>query len=230
MQYNSEARNKSKWAAEYLTTIARCIGHADSRLDMSNGVKEAHDVLKIAEEEALRLGRMVASMVKLAAMSGNTESREKVNYAEILENCAEIFRLQLDNRDNALLVNIAPSLPCVYGEADRLKQVPINLLSNAAKHTRNGEVRLEAFNNSEDDFITVRISDTGEGIPAELLPRTFERGVSGSGDSPGYGLSICQTIVEAHGGRIYIESEPGKGTRATFTIPVYSGQSEGENE
>lgn len=206
-----------------LTTIIRGIGFADGCIDKPDGAAVAHDTLKLAENEAMRLGRMVSSMVNLAAMSGSTESREKINFAEVLKNCAEMFRLQLDNRDNTLNVDISPELPYVYGVADRLKQVPINLLTNVAKHTRNGEVTLEA--SLENDFITVRISDTGEGIPRELLPHVFERGVS-SNEGFGYGLSICRTIVEAHGGEIHIESELGKGTTATFTIPVYGGQSE----
>jgi signal transduction histidine kinase len=207
-----------------LTTIIRCVGHADSRLDMPDSKEAAHEVLKIAEDEAMRLGRMVTSMVNLAAMSGSAESREKINFAEMLNNCAEMFRLQLDNRDNALRVDISPGLPYVYGVADRLKQVLVNLFTNAAKYTKNGEVTLEAFN--ENDYITVRVSDTGEGIPPSLIPRIFERGVSGDKDSPGFGLPICQTIVEAHGGEIHIESEPDKGTTVIFTIPVYGGQSE----
>ncbi|MCL2107634.1 MAG: HAMP domain-containing histidine kinase [Oscillospiraceae bacterium] len=206
-----------------LTTITRCIGHAGSRLELPDGLGAARDVLNIAEDEALRLGRMVASMVNLAAMSGSAEGREKINFAEILSNCAEMFRLQLNNRGNALHVDIDPGLPPVYGIADSLKQVPINLLANAARHTGNGAVTLEA--SLESGFITVVVRDTGEGIPPELLPRVFERGVS-SNKSPGYGLSICRTIVEAHGGEIQIESEQGKGTAVTFTIPAYGGQSE----
>lgn len=212
-----------------LTTITRGIGFARSRIDKPGSSQAAIDALEIAEDEAMRLGRMVASMVKLAKMSGGTESREKIDFREILVNCAETFRLQLDNRENILSINIASNLPCVYGVSDQLKQVLINLLSNTAKHTRNSTVTLEAYCN--DAFITVLVSDTGDGISPELLPHVFERGVS-SKESLGYGLSICRTIMEAHGGEIDIKSELHKGTTVTFTIPVYGGQSEtrGESE
>jgi signal transduction histidine kinase len=212
-----------------LTTITRGIGFAGSRIDKPDGVQTALDALKIAEDEAMRLGRMVASMVNLARMSGGTESREKVDFKELLVNCAEMFRLQMDNHENELNVDIDPGLPFVYGVTDQLKQVLINLLSNTVRHTRNGKVTLEAL--CDDGFITVRVRDTGEGIPSELMLRVFERGVS-SKDSSGYGLFICQTIVEAHGGAIGIESRPGKGTTVIFTVPVYGGQSEtrGESE
>jgi signal transduction histidine kinase len=90
--------------------------------------------------------------------------------------------------------------------------------------TQNGEILLEA--SFKNNYITVHVSDTGEGVPPEFLSRVFERGVSGKGGK-GYGLAICKTIVEAHGGEIKIKSEQGKGTAVTFTIPVYGGQSEG---
>ena len=93
--------------------------------------------------------------------------------------------------------------------------------------TQDGDITLEAF--VEKNYITVCIRDTGEGVQPELLPRVFERGVSGKGGK-GYGLSICKTIVEAHGGDIEVESEQGKGTAVTFTIPVYSGQNEARKD
>jgi len=98
------------------------------------------------------------------------------------------------------------------------------LLSNAANHTQNGEIALTA--DFSDGYISVSIADTGEGIDPELLPRIFERGVSGRGGT-GYGLVICKTVIEAHGGVIKAESEPGKGTTVTFTVPVYGGQEAG---
>jgi signal transduction histidine kinase len=206
-----------------LTTITRCIGHADSRLDKPDGKEAAQKVLKTAEDEALRLGRMVRSMVNLASMSGSAENREKIDFAKMLENCAEAIRYNIDSGGNKVRVDIEPGLPPVYGLADHLKQAAINLLVNAAKHTRNGEVTLTASH--DNGFITVVVRDTGEGISPELLPRVFERGVSGQ-ESSGYGLSICKTVIEAHGGTIDVESDFGKGTAVTFTIPVYGGQSE----
>ena len=89
-----------------------------------------------------------------------------------------------------------------------------------------GEITLEAA--AANNYITVVIRDAGKGIAPELLPRLFERGVSGKGGK-GYGLSICKTIVEAHGGEIKIASEQGRGTTATFSIPVYGGQREARN-
>jgi signal transduction histidine kinase len=206
-----------------LTVIVRYIGYASTRLDKPDSVNVAKEALKIAEDEALRLGRMVSGMLQLSVMSGGSENRVKINFSEMLKSCAETFRLQVDNDENILKVNISPDLPDVYGHTDRLMQVLINLFSNASKHTKRGTVSLEAFPTS--NFITVRLSDTGDGISPEIMPFVFDRGVS-ENKSTGFGLPICKTIIEAHGGDIFIESEPNKGTCVTFTIPVYGGQDE----
>jgi signal transduction histidine kinase len=206
-----------------LTTITAGIDYANSCISKPNGAIDARDTLKIVQDEAMRLGRMVSGMVKLVAMSGNAESREKVNFAVMLNNCAEMFRLILVKKGNTLHVDVAPELPYVYCVADRITQVLINLLSNAAKYTKNGQVSLLASHDTA--FITIRVRNSGDGIPPELLSHVFDRGVSGN-EGSGLGLTICKTIVEAHGGVIKIESEPNKGAEAIFTIPVYGGQSE----
>jgi len=101
-----------------------------------------------------------------------------------------------------------------------------NLLSNANKHTHDGVIELKMEDASSGDvgsdaqFVCVSVRDTGEGIPIDILPEIFERGISGSGGT-GMGLAICKNIIEAHGGTIEVESKQGEGTRVTFTVPVY---------
>ena len=196
---------------------------------IDSGVKtdEAHTALNSMQNEAMRLGRMINGMVEMATMSGSPMSREKIDFAAMLQNCAETSRLQIEQKNIKLLINIAPDLPHIYAEAEQLVRVPHNLLTNAIDCTHCGEISLDAT--AENNYITVTVRDTGEGVPEEILPRVFERGVSGKGGK-GYGLSICKTIVEAHGGEIRLESEPGKGTAATFSIPVYSGQNEARED
>jgi signal transduction histidine kinase len=192
-------------------------------IETQGGAEETHKALNNIQNEAMRLGRMINGMVDLAIMSENQKSREKTDFAALLKKCAEASRLQAEQKRNTLRVEIAPDLPFVYAEPEQLQRVPINLLSNAINAAQDGEITVEAF--AGDGYITVRVRDTGEGITRSLLPRVFERGVSGKGGK-GYGLPMCKTIVEAHGGMIEIESEPGAGTAATFTIPVYGGQDE----
>jgi signal transduction histidine kinase len=72
-------------------------------------------------------------------------------------------------------------------------------------------------------FVRVNVNDTGEGMPADILPEIFKRGISYS-DGTGIGLPICKEIIEAHGGTIVLSSEPGEGTRVTFTVPVFGNE------
>ena len=202
-----------------LTVIATGIDYTDSIIRKENGdVDKARQALETIQEETQRLGRMVSGMIKLANMnvSGN---RTRVDFAALLKSGTETF--QMTHKSNTLHVEITPDLPDVFVEHDSFSQVINNLLSNALNHTQNGEITLSA--DLCDGFITVRVADTGEGIDPELLPRVFKRGVSGRGGT-GYGLDICKTVVEAHGGDIDIESKPGNGTIVTFTVPVYGGQ------
>ena len=210
-----------------LHVISLGAGIVSSYMEGQVDAGTAQTALNAVQNEALRLGRMISGMVELANMSEHPASREKLDFAAMLRKCAGASKLQAEKKRIALRLDIAADLPYVYAEAGQLERVPVNLLQNAVNSTNDGEISVEAA--ADRQYITVRVSDTGVGIPRELLPRVFERGVSGRGGK-GYGLSICRTIVEAHGGTIEIESEPGKGTAVTFTIPVYGGQGEESGE
>jgi len=184
--------------------------------------EEAYKTLDTMQNEAIRLGKMINSMVELATISGKPSDRKRIDFTELLRRRAEIFRLEL--KQTVLRVEIAPGLPFIYADIEQLERVLVNLFSNAANHTVNGEIILKA--SAGDSYITICISDTGEGIPPELLPRIFERSVSAKDGGTGYGLYICKTVVEAHGGTIEVVSELAKGTTVAFTIPVYGGQNE----
>ena len=191
--------------------------------DTGDSSGEGRKILDTMQNEALRLGRMVDGMVELATMDGKAANREKTDFAAMLKRCAESMQMEAEQKNNKLHIDIQPGLPFVYAEAEQLQRVPVNLLSNAICFTEGGEITLKAT--VVDDYITVKITDTGTGISPDFLSRVFGRGVSGRGGE-GFGLSICKTIVEAHGGAIEIENEPGGGTSVTFTVPAYGGQSE----
>ena len=116
-----------------------------------------------------------------------------------------------------------------WGDADRLHQVLINLLDNAVKFTPSGGRVVISVDRSGDQA-TCTVSDTGPGIATDQLPHLFERfyrgdhsRTRGKGESgAGLGLAIAKAIVEAHGGRIWVESEPGRGSAVTFTLPAHS--------
>jgi signal transduction histidine kinase len=215
-----------------LTIIATGADYADRQIKKESvslsgtDLSEASAALGTIRDETFRLGRMVESMVDMASMNNIGENRKRVNFAALLAQSAGAFRPALEARGVRLRVEIAPCLPDVFIEHDRFTQVVSNLLSNAAAHTaaQGGEITVTA--SSDGAYITARVHNTGEGIEPELLPRVFERGVSGRGGT-GYGLYICKTVAEAHGGAVKIESAPGRGTAVTFTVPVYGGQEAG---
>jgi signal transduction histidine kinase len=109
----------------------------------------------------------------------------------------------------------------VTGDRDRLDQVLSNLLGNALKFTpAGGRVGLRAW--QVDDFVQISVEDSGAGIPAQDVPHLFDRfwqGDRASRAGAGLGLAICKGIIEAHGGRIWVESTLGRGTTVHFTVP-----------
>jgi len=207
-----------------LTVIATGIDYTDSQLNKAGDIPKAVNALDTIRNETQRLGRMVGGMVDLAAMGEARENRKRVDFNALLINSAEAFRITLAERNNTLHTDIAPGLPEAYVEEDRFMQVMANLLSNASRHTEKGNIFLRAV--YDRSYITVSLSDSGQGIQPETLPHVFERGVSG-GEGTGYGLFLCKTVVEAHGGVIDIESVLKLGTKVTFTVPVYGGQEAG---
>jgi len=206
-----------------LAVVAIAIDAAYSQVTKEKGdLETAADALADARDEAQRIGRMVDGMITLAAMS-DSANRERVDFAALLRRAADAYRIVLSREEDAFRVDVAADMPDVFIEKDRFAQVISNLLKNASEHTPDGWISLSA--RYDGSYIAVSVADNGSGISPELLPRVFERGVSGSGGT-GYGLHICKSIVEAHGGTIEVNSQPRNGTTVTFTVPVYGGQEE----
>jgi signal transduction histidine kinase len=125
-----------------------------------------------------------------------------------------------------LRMDVASAMPPLFVDPDRIVQVLANLVSNAINHTpASGSVTVSASRDHDDVRITV--ADTGSGIPAEDLPRVFDRFWQSrrtNRSGAGLGLTIARGIVRGHGGRIWIESDLGKGTRVHFTVPAAAEQ------
>jgi len=144
-----------------------------------------------------------------------------------VQTAVEEVQPNANHREVSLEVSM-PSLPPVLCDRDRVLQVFSNLLGNAVKFTPVGgriSVRGELLNG----FVEFEISDTGPGLSREALAHIFERFWQAPGAPPGgtgLGLFICREIVNAHGGEIRGESEPGHGARFIFTLPVAPGGEE----
>ncbi|MDC7291320.1 HAMP domain-containing histidine kinase [Blautia schinkii] len=194
--------------------------------DMGDMVKdpEAAKLLKSAQNEIMRLSRMVGGMLTLASMSESVD-KQKLNLSRLVQSTVEMLRPSIGRHGCQVKTDIESGL-YVFGNADLLMQVLSNLLQNSGTYTQNGMITVEV--KRQGSIITITVQDTGRGIPPELLPRVFERGVSAGGT--GYGLYLCKTVVESHGGRIWIEGTSGDGTTVCCTLPYYEGQIGGREE
>ena len=182
--------------------------------------------LSVAQEEIMRMARLGESALRMAAMQEIREKMKPLDAAELFRASTEAYRSLIEKQGNILVISTEENLPQIYGNADQLIQVLTNLLTNANKHTTDGEitVRIESEKTENDSqFVSVSVQDTGAGLSAEILPRIFERGFTGS-DGTGMGLAISKDIIKSHGGEIEISSKPGGGTTAFFKIPVYKPQ------
>jgi two-component system, sensor histidine kinase and response regulator len=128
--------------------------------------------------------------------------------------------------------DIAPDLPALWADADKVRRILINLLGNALKFSPAGStvlLKVERDGTAEGDWLLFSVQDSGEGIPREAFERIFEKfgqvesRKAGRRMSTGLGLTFCKMAAEAHGGRIWVESELGKGSVFSFTLPAEEG-------
>ncbi|MCL2616147.1 MAG: HAMP domain-containing histidine kinase [Defluviitaleaceae bacterium] len=202
-----------------LTVISTSVLNVTDMLEFDDIDKdEMRESLAIAQREIMRMSRMVDNAIKLPSLHDNRQDRTPIEIATLLSEGAEVYRALLKRNGNTLTTDIPATLPKIFGNADMLLQVLSNLLSNANRYTKNGEISVLAIEKCGVVAITVR--DNGSGVDPDLLPHIFERGVSDNGS--GLGLSICKlAIEEVHKGTISAQSTYGQGTDITFTLPIY---------
>ena len=193
--------------------------------------------LDILVQEGERMARLINDFLDLTKIeSGRLDWNDRlVNVSDFVLHASHSLRAHFEaKKDVQLRIMVEDNLPIVYVDLDRMLQVMINLLSNAAKFTARGMVTVEAVN-IDNEFVEVRVIDTGPGIPRAEIDRVFDkfhqlekRSQGGEVKGTGLGLAICKEIVENYKGRIWVESEYGKGCTFKFRIPV-AGQSEKED-
>lgn len=183
--------------------------------------------VNVTRNETERMIRLVTDLLQLSRLDSKQAiiGREITDVAEMLEEVADRFAFQLEQRDIAIEVLTEPAVKEIMLDRDRIDQVLDNLVSNAIKYTPDGgHISLNA-RRPEAKLLEISVQDTGIGIPKKDLSRIFERfyrvdkARSRNMGGTGLGLSIAREIVRAHGGTIQLESEFGQGTKVTFTIP-----------
>ena len=190
-------------------------------------ISQISENLQVVISEGERLTHLINDVLDLAKIeAGKMEwSQENVSMPEVAERAIAATTSLFDQKALKLVKEIDTNLPEITGDKDKLIQVIINLISNSVKFTDKGTVTCRAY--QEKDELIVSISDTGIGIAPEDYGAVFEQFKQVGGDTltdkpkgTGLGLPICKEIVEHHGGRIWVESEVGKGSTFSFALPV----------
>jgi signal transduction histidine kinase len=214
-----------------LTSIAMSAGLLLNRtVGEVNGRQE--QLLQVIREDCNRLTHLVSELLDLSRMeSGKLElAKEPSRLADIV--AASLRPLQGQLAERGIALELDPELqdlPSIMADASRIAWVFNNLVSNALRYTaKGGKIGIKA--RVEGSWVRVAVSDTGVGIAKENLTRIFEKfvQVQNKNETPvggaGLGLALSKEIVEKHGGKIWAESELGKGSTFYFTIPVAEGQ------
>ena len=187
---------------------------------------ESRQFFRIIEREADRMRDLIGSLLDMTRIESGMFSvaPEPVDLMYLIDEARSAF-LRGGGR-NPVEMEIAPDMPPVSADRQRIAQTLNNLLSNASRHSDGSSaIRVSAEPTEDGLFAAVSVADEGMGISADRLPHIFRKfsGVEGGGerDDTGLGLAICKGIVEAHGGRIWAASEGlGRGARFTFTLPL----------
>ncbi|NTW05167.1 MAG: cell wall metabolism sensor histidine kinase WalK [Peptococcaceae bacterium] len=187
----------------------------------------ANRFLNIIYKETERLSNLVNELLNLSKIEGRrvVHRWQKIQLNDIINTVANLFMPQIQEKQIELDLDLKQGLPLVFGDPDMITQVLINFVDNALKYTPSGgKINIRSLEERSD--VRVVIWDTGIGIPPESLPRVFERfyrvdkARARELGGIGVGLAIVKHIVRAHGGQCFAESEVGKGSIFSFTLPA----------
>ncbi len=212
---------------EFRTPLTLMLGPIEDLLSGSNGVEPAVlRQLKIVHRNSLRLLKLVNSLLDFSRIESGraTANFQPVDLAALTRDLASNFRSACEQAGLSLVIDCPPLPREAYADRDMWEKIVLNLLSNAFKFTFEGEIRVALQAYGQEARLTV--SDTGTGIANSEIPRLFERfhrieGARGrSHEGSGIGLALVHELVKMHGGHIAVESEEGKGTAFTISIPL----------
>ena len=212
---------------EFKTPLTAIQGFAETLLGGAlNDPKNNRRFLEIIREHAARLARLTDDLLKLARIEAGKLDVQffPVSLMELIEGCAETALLKASRRHISFEIDVPPGLPTIRGDSILLHDVLQNLLDNAIQYTPpGGRIQVSVTPGEREAIVTV--VDTGIGIPLAEQERIFERfyrvdaARSREAGGTGLGLSIAKHIVEAHGGRLWVESAVGRGSNFSFSMP-----------
>jgi two-component system phosphate regulon sensor histidine kinase PhoR len=215
---------------ELRTPLTAIQGYSETLMSGAiNDPKAAMDFLKVIYDESIRLNKMVNDLLDLSKLEHQKKSDvyDQVDLQEVIASVLKTIKLQAAEKNISLIIGQMDEPLYVKGDFDLLRQLVLNLVTNAIKYTNpDGRVKIQSC--LENEHVKVTIEDSGIGISEEHLPRIFERfyrveaSRNMASGGRGLGLSIVKHILQLHGGQISVDSEAGKGTMFTILFP-YSG-------
>jgi signal transduction histidine kinase len=231
-QLESASRHKSQFLAnmshELRTPLNAILGYTELILDSIYGdvPEKVREVLVRLEKSGRHLLSLINDVLDLSKIEAGQLTLALAEYSmpDVVQTVVTAVEALATEKKLALEVAVAPDLPRGHGDERRISQVLLNLVGNAIKFTEVGEVRIEV--SSSDGGFLVAVSDTGPGIPETDQQKIFEEfqqvdsSTTRKKAGTGLGLSIAKRIVELHGGRIWVESNLGKGSTFWFKLPV----------
>jgi two-component system phosphate regulon sensor histidine kinase PhoR len=213
---------------ELRTPLSIFQGYLENLLDdPTMARKEQAEIFDILRKHSSRLNALLEDLLTIARLEARHEklSRQELSLGELIRGVADDWTGKMEQKKLTLVLDLAPDLPRLFADRGRLEQVLHNLLQNAVKYTEpTGRITLSAA--ADSTTLTVRVEDTGIGIPPTDLPHIFERfyradkARTREHGGTGLGLSIVKHIVHLHGGTVAAESTYGKGTTILLHLPL----------
>lgn len=220
-------------AHELRTPLATLLTHLEVLLSPNLPPALSQQSIYLLKAETQRMVRLVNTMLELGRLETGAEIEHRpVDLSTLAEQALAQVAGRAMEREVALRLETGTQLPLVLGDADRLKQVLLNLLDNSIKYCRPGDQAVLSLHATAEGIVC-EVRDNGPGISAQDLPhvtRRFYRGVSHEEQGSGLGLTLAQEILRHHGSRLEIESRTegdGAGTCVRFHLPVLTGETEG---
>jgi len=187
-----------------------------------------NEVLQACRQDCERLDKLMRDLLDLSKIEAGESQPQLalVGARDLITSAAESLRPQVETKGLELRVELSPDLPNVTVDRPQIERVINNLVINALRHTKHGQIKISA--QQRNTHLAVSVCDTGSGIPSEYLPHIFDKFVQvpdANREGAGLGLTISKSIVEAHGGHIRVQSQLGRGTTFTFTLPIVTSDS-----
>ena len=202
-----------------LTVMSAYAQYAVKQIRKNGANEETLAGLSTVSDEAKRLAEMANGALRVLTASGGADEPESalVNAGDLSARLADMFKPIALQKGRTLTAAVSENIPPIRGDAAALTQLIWNILQNAVMFS-SSKVTLTAEAHTRTQGVKIKVVNDGDGIAPDILPRVFERGVSGSGGGSGMGLAICRDIAARHNGDIAIQSEPGVDTCVTVIL------------